>query len=158
MLASILWVVLVPLTAGALINTRFGARLSRVRRIFPLVSVLAIVVIIAIIVGLTAPQLPIAGGTILVAVALHNAGGLAAGYGLGRSLCFSQVESRTLAIEVGMQNSRLGVALAHQYFTTLASLPGAVLSIWHSLSGCMLAAAWARRAPKPKQALPGELC
>jgi BASS family bile acid:Na+ symporter len=158
MLASIVWVVLVPVTAGALVNTRFGSRLSLVRQIFPLVSVLAIVVIIAIIVGLTAPRLEVAAGMVLAAVALHNAGGLAAGYGLSRALRFSPAECRTLAIEVGMQNSGLGVALAHQYFTTLATLPGAVFSIWHNLSGCMLAAAWARRPPKPTRAPPGKLC
>ena len=149
MLLSIVWVVLLPVTAGAFINTRFGARLSRVRRLFPLLSVSAIVVIIAIIVGLTGPRLSTAAGAVLAAVALHNAAGMVAGYGVSRALGFSNAECRTLAIEVGMQNSGLGVALAHQYFSALATLPGALFSIWHNLSGSLLASLWARRPPPP---------
>jgi len=54
---------------------------------------------------------------------------------------------RTLAVEVGMQNSGLGVALAVQYFSALAALPGALFSIWHNLTGSLLASLWSRRAP-----------
>jgi BASS family bile acid:Na+ symporter len=154
MLVGILWIVLIPVAVGTFLNTRFGSRLDRVRPLFPLVSMLAIVVIIAIIVGLTAGRLPEVGASVLAAVALHNAGGLAFGYGFGRLLGFTPRERRTLAIEVGMQNSGLGVALANQYFSPLATLPGAVFSIWHNLSGSALAAWWARRpadAPAPRR-------
>jgi BASS family bile acid:Na+ symporter len=61
-------------------------------------------------------------------------------------LGFTPTECRTLAIEVGMQNSGLGVALASKYFGALSTLPGAVFSIWHNLSGSVLAAWWSRRA------------
>jgi BASS family bile acid:Na+ symporter len=144
MLLSILWIVLVPVAVGTVVNTRLGHRLRPIAAVFPAVSVAAIVVIIAIIVALTADRLPAVGLAVFVAVALHNAGGLATGYGAGRILGFSRAECRTLAIEVGMQNSGLGVALATRYFSTLASVPGAVFSIWHNLSGAGLAAWWAR--------------
>ena len=49
---------------------------------------------------------------------------------------------RTIAIEVGMQNSGLAVALAAKYFTALAALPGAVFSVWHNISGSLLASIW----------------
>jgi BASS family bile acid:Na+ symporter len=154
MLLSILQVVLLPVGVGAIINTYHGHRLEGVRPLFPLLSVMAIVVIIAIIIGLTRDQLATVGLAVFVAVALHNAGGLACGYWLGRAFGFSQAECRTLAIEVGMQNSGLGVALANTYFSALAALPGAVFSIWHNLSGSALAAWWARQAPHSSPGLP----
>lgn len=148
MLLSVVEVVLLPVALGAAINMRLGHRLERLRPLFPAASVLAIVAIIAIIIGLTADQLASVGAAVLVAVALHNAGGLASGYWLGRALGFSRTECRTLSVEVGMQNSGLGVALASQYFSALAALPGAVFSVWHNLSGSALAAWWSRRPPK----------
>ncbi len=79
------------------------------------------------------------------AVALHNGAGLLGGYWLSRLLGWDERISRTLAIEVGMQNSGLGVALAMKYFSAAAALPGALFSIWHNLSGSLLAAWWSRR-------------
>lgn len=81
----------------------------------------------------------------MLAVSLHNLLGLALAYAAARALRFSQAECRTLAIEVGMQNSGLGVVLAHRYFSALAALPGAIFSIWHNLTGSLLATYWARR-------------
>jgi BASS family bile acid:Na+ symporter len=81
---------------------------------------------------------------VLLAVALHNGIGLLAGYGLTRLAGFDRTRCRTLAIEVGMQNSGLGVVLAMQFFSPLAALPGAIFSIWHNLSGSLLAVWWSR--------------
>ena len=68
------------------------------------------------------------------------------GYWLARWLGRDVRECRTLAIEVGMQNSGLAVALAVKYFSASAALPGALFSIWHNLSGSFLAGYWHRRA------------
>jgi BASS family bile acid:Na+ symporter len=144
MLVSVLELVLAPVAIGATLSTYLGARLESVRRVFPLVSMAAIVLIIAIIIGLTRDRIAQAGLWVLAAVVLHNALGLASGYGAARALGFSVAERRTLAIEVGMQNSGLGVALAAKYFSAMAALPGAIFSIWHNLSGSALAARWAR--------------
>jgi BASS family bile acid:Na+ symporter len=76
---------------------------------------------------------------------LHNLIGLLAGYWIPRFLGKDPITSRTLAIEVGMQNSGLSVALAIKYFSSLAALPGALFSIWHNLSGALLASYWRRR-------------
>jgi BASS family bile acid:Na+ symporter len=76
---------------------------------------------------------------------LHNSAGLFLGYFTSRFLGFGPTESRTLAIEVGMQNSGLAVALAIKYFTATAALPGAIFSIWHNLSGSILAGFWSSR-------------
>jgi len=141
MIASIFRIVLVPVTLGVAVNTWAGERLAPVRRVFPLVSVAAIVLVIAIVVALSHERL-----AELSAVALHNAGGLALGYGASALLGLPEAQRRTLAVEVGMQNSGLGVALAVTHFTPLAALPGAVFSVWHNLTGSLLAAVWSRRS------------
>jgi BASS family bile acid:Na+ symporter len=108
--------------------------------------VLAICLIIAIIVALNRGNLADAGPAVAVAVVLHNATGLAAGYLCARLLGIAEREARTLAIEVGMQNSGLAVALAIKFFAPVAALPGALFSVWHNVSGSLLASFWARRS------------
>lgn len=147
--ASMLWsifkIVLLPVTLGVLANSLLGRRLGSVKHLFPLVSVLAIVVIIAIVVALNRDNLESMGMAVALAVILHNLIGLTCGYWLPRLLGLEKRICRTLAIEVGMQNSGLGVALAVKYFSPAAALPGALFSIWHNLSGSMLAGYWSRR-------------
>lgn len=147
MLWDIARIVLLPVGAGVALNTWLGDRLGAAREFFPAVSVLAIVAIIAIIVALNAHQLGSIGLAVVGAVMAHNLLGLAGGYWVPRLLGYDTRTCRTLAIEVGMQNSGLGVALAIKHFSPLAALPGAVFSIWHNLSGASLAAHWARRPP-----------
>ncbi|MBT3023438.1 MAG: bile acid:sodium symporter family protein [Candidatus Thiodiazotropha sp. (ex Lucina aurantia)] len=149
--ASMLWsifkIVLLPVTLGVLVNTLFGRKLGAFKHIFPLLSVLAIVVIIAIIVALNRSNLANMGMAIALAVIMHNLLGLMGGYWLPKLLGWDERVCRTLAIEVGMQNSGLGVALAVKYFSVAAALPGALFSIWHNLTGSMLAGYWSRRNP-----------
>jgi BASS family bile acid:Na+ symporter len=135
MLLSILMVVLVPVLAG----------LALIKHLFPMVSVGAIVLIIAVIVALNRDQFDILGGRLASAVVLHNLIGLSAGYALAKLVTRDRRQARTLAIEVGMQNSGLAVALSLQYFSAMAALPGALFSVWHNLSGSLLASWWARR-------------
>jgi BASS family bile acid:Na+ symporter len=81
---------------------------------------------------------------VAAAVMMHNLFGLAAGYGAAKLLSCNRVDCRTVAVEIGMQNSGLGVALANQFFQPLSALPGALFSLWHNLSGIVLAKYWAR--------------
>jgi BASS family bile acid:Na+ symporter len=145
MLVSLLQIVVIPVVAGSALNTFFPRQLATAREPFPLLSVIAIVVVIGIIVALNQSRMAEAGIAVFVAVALHNALGLAGGYGIARLLRQDKVTARTLAIEVGMQNSGLGVALAVKHFTPLAALPGALFSVWHNLSGSLLAALWRKQ-------------
>ena len=145
MLFSIMTMVIIPVSLGISMNHYLGKALKPVRHVFPLVSVFAIVFIIAIIVALNANRLPQLGPALLLAVVLHNAAGLIIGYFCARALNTPAAEARTLAIEVGMQNSGLAVALAIKYFTASAALPGAIFSIWHNLSGSALATLWSKR-------------
>jgi BASS family bile acid:Na+ symporter len=145
MLLSIVQVVLLPVTLGILVNRFLGRWLHGIKQLAPVVSVASIVIIVAIIVALNQPRLAELAALLGLAVVLHNGAGLAAGYGLARLLGEDERVARTLAIEVGMQNSGLGVALALQYFGAAAALPGALFSVWHNLSGSLLAAWWRRR-------------
>lgn len=147
MLWSVAKIVLFPVTLGVVVNSLAGPALQRVKPVFPLLSVLAIVVIIAIVVALNQTRLAGIGASVALAVVLHNSVGLAGGYWITRLLGWDERICRTIAIEVGMQNSGLGVALAVKYFSAVAAVPGALFSVWHNLSGSMLASYWSRKEP-----------
>lgn len=142
MLASIAKIVLVPVALGVAVNRLAPHRIRRIEPALPLVSMAAIILIIAAVVSATAPSLATAGPLVLAAVILHNAIGLAGGYFGGKLLGFDESVCRTLALETGMQNSGLAAALAKLYFSPLAALPGAIFSIWHNISGSLLAGHW----------------
>jgi BASS family bile acid:Na+ symporter len=146
MLVSVVNVVIVPVVLGLAINYFFEKRINAVREVFPAISATAIVIIIAVIIGTNSANLEQSGPLILLAVILHNGLGLAGGYWVSKALKLSETEARTIAIEVGMQNSGLSVALAIKHFTAAAALPGAIFSIWHNLSGAFLAGHWSKQS------------
>ena len=145
MLLSIIKIVLLPVLAGVIINTYFGRYLEPIKPALPVLSVLTIVIVIAVVTALNVDNLKQLTWMIGVAVVLHNLLGLVAGYLIARGLGYDIKIARTLAIEVGMQNSGLGTALAVKYFGAAAALPGALFSVWHNLSGALLAQYWRRR-------------
>jgi BASS family bile acid:Na+ symporter len=80
-----------------------------------------------------------------VVVVLHNLLGMALGYAAAASMHLPERARRTIAIEVGMQNSGLGVALATRHFaSTVVALPAAIFSVVHNLNGSLVAAYWCR--------------
>ncbi|MFW5499733.1 MULTISPECIES: bile acid:sodium symporter family protein [unclassified Maridesulfovibrio] len=139
MVKSVFWIVIFPLVDGLILRRFLRSRLDQVLYIFPSISIIVISMLIACIIGLNHDMLASFPLLVFVAVILHNAGGLGAGYGVGRLAGFSHRESVTIAIEVGMQNSGLGVALATKYFGIASALPGALFSLWHNISGILLA-------------------
>ena len=146
MLFNLIKIVLIPVLSGLLVNRLMHERITRMEPLFPLLSIFAIAVIIAIVVALNAPRLQTVGPLLVTAVILHNVIGLVAGYWAAKRLGYDAKIARTLAIEVGMQNSGLSVALAMKYFSPLAALPGALFSVWHNLSGSLFAAYWNRKS------------
>lgn len=146
MLKSILLIVIAPVLIGLIINQYLHRLISPLKNLFPFLAVVAIVIIIAIIVALNHQRLNQLSLILVFAVALHNLTGLLSGYVFGKLLGESEQNARTLAIETGMQNSGLAVALALKYFSPAAALPGAIFSIWHNLSGSLLASFWRRRS------------
>lgn len=145
MLISIVKIVFIPVASGVVINLLAGSRIEKARKISPLVSTFAIALIIAIIVALNRDSIGSTGPVLLFAIIMHNICGLFAGYFISRSLGYDIITARTIAIETGMQNSGLSVALAVKYFSHAAALPGALFSVWHNLSGAWLAAIWSVR-------------
>jgi BASS family bile acid:Na+ symporter len=142
MFLSILQIVLVPVLAGTAINSFFSEKIEKIRNVFPFLSTVAIVLIIAIIVALNKSRLADIDLIIIVAVMLHNLTGLTCGYFIPKMFKYDEKICRTIGIEVGMQNSGLSVALAVKFFSAAAALPGAIFSIWHNLSGSILAGWW----------------
>ncbi|NMH65660.1 bile acid:sodium symporter family protein [Shewanella salipaludis] len=152
MLMSLVKIVLLPVGVGVFIHHSFRPLVGRVAPALPLVSVLAIVMAIMIIVALNASQFDSVGPIILLAVFLHNGMGLALGYACCRLLGFEHSVCKTISIEVGLQNSGLATALCIKFFSPMAAIPSAIFSIWHNLSGAMLAGFWANKAQR--QAVP----
>ena len=144
MLMDIVKIIILPVTAGVIVNQLFSRFLNSTKHVFPLISVFAIVLIIAIIVALNQPRLGSIGLILIAAVAMHNALGLLIGYCLPRAVGMDRQTCKTLSIEVGMQNSGLAVALAVKYFAPIAAMPGALFSLWHNLTGSLLASYWSR--------------
>jgi bile acid:Na+ symporter, BASS family len=150
MMLDIFKIILVPVALGVLINHYLHEKLHLIKRIFPFISVLAIILIIGIIMALTQPQLHLVALPVLAAVMWHNLAGLIVGFYVSKWLGFDARTCRTIAIEVGMQNSGLGVALAKNYFSVLSALPGAVFSVWHNISGSLFAGYWTRKMEEVK--------
>lgn len=145
MFRTIALVVLAPIGLGVLLH-RFTEKRPALRHIMPSLSVLAIAAIIACIVSHQAERLLTAGGVILLVVILHNLGGFACGYLLARLLRLNTAQCKAISVEVGMQNSGLATALAQSSFPGLAmaTVPGVIFSVWHNVSGALLAALWRR--------------
>jgi BASS family bile acid:Na+ symporter len=144
-------VVVVPVLLGVVLNQRLPRLARRVAPFSPLVSALAIVLIVASIIGQKRELILTAGPRLLAAPALLHLGGFALGYLASRLLRLVESDCRTVAIEVGMQNSGLGSVLATQHFPgTAAPVPCAISAVYHSLMGSLLAGWWrwrdARRA------------
>ncbi|HET6565249.1 MAG TPA: hypothetical protein VFG52_07545, partial [Xanthomonadales bacterium] len=102
-------------------------------------SVIAILIIIAIVVALNAGNLREVALTVVFATLAHNVLGLVLGFYAARLLGFDRVICRTIAIEVGMQNSGLATALALKFFTPASALPGAIFSVWLNITGSVFA-------------------
>lgn len=142
-------VVIVPIVAGALLKWRFPNASRRIQPVAPLVAVIAITLIVGSIIGAGRQQVIEAGLRLVLAVASLHVGGFLLGYLTGRLFVQSELASRTISIEVGMQNSGLGVVLAQQNFVSpLVALPCAISSVFHSLIGSLAAAMWRSSAER----------
>lgn len=145
MISSIFQMVIVPVFVGLILNTYFSKNLVKLTPVLPVISVVSIVLIIGIVVALNSDNLVVISGLVIIAVILHNAIGICMAYAISKQFKYDEKTCRTIAIEVGMQNSGLGVALASQFYSSLAALPGAVFSLWHNLSGSLLAGYWSKK-------------
>ncbi|WP_392561526.1 bile acid:sodium symporter family protein [Orbus sturtevantii] len=151
MLLSIIKIVFVPIVAGLIVHHLLIKLVRKCERFFPVLSMLCILAILSIVVAESRDQISQVGLTVICAVILHNGIGLLGGYWGGRLLGFDEATCRTMSLEVGMQNSALAATLGTTYFSALTALPAAVFSVWHNISGSLLAGYWQGKAIKNKK-------
>ena len=147
MLLSILWVVILPIVAGLIVKGLWPKFSERMTAYLPAVSSLAIAMIVAIVIGANAHKLMAGGLVIVVVIMLHNICGLSLGYLIGWLLGLAEPKKRAISIEVGMQNSGLASSLATLHFAAypMATIPGAIFSVWHNISGALVARLYSRK-------------
>lgn len=145
LLLSIVKIVLFPVMLGIVLRRLFSHQVEKMLPAMPLISVGVIVVIVGAVVGVNAAKLIQSTGLVFLVVIMHNLFGLFLGYVFGKFFQLSEKQCRTISIEVGMQNSGLAVSLALSYFQPLAAIPGAIFSVWHNISGALLATYWSYR-------------
>ncbi len=152
MVISVVKVVLIPVLLGILIHSLFGSLIEKIQEVLPLVSVIAIVMIISGIVASNKEKLITSGILVLGVVILHNFLGMALGLGIAKVMKLPYPKATAIAIEVGMQNSGLAVSLATANFAAspLATLPGAIFSVWHNIAGSIFAGLRRRKTGSQK--------
>jgi BASS family bile acid:Na+ symporter len=141
MCLSILQVVILPIALGFVVNKFAKKFVAKVIDILPVVSVIAICLIVSTVVSHNAGKILTTGAIVFVVVILHNLLGYACGFGLGKVLKMDMPKTKALTVEIGMQNSGLATSLANTAFPSLAmaTVPGAIFSVWHNISGAILA-------------------
>lgn len=150
---SIVKMVLLPIVLGLIVHKVLGSKTEKLTDALPLVSVAAIVLIIGAVVGASKGKIMESGLLIFAVVALHNGIGYLLGFFAAKWTGLPYDAQKTLAIEVGMQNSGLAAALATAHFAAVpvVAVPGALFSVWHNISGSLLATYWAAKAGKHKK-------
>ena len=147
MLLSILWVVILPIVLGLLVKRLLPKATEQATAYLPAVSTIAICLIVMIVIAANAHKLLAGGWIVILVVMLHNILGLTVGYLIGLMLKMTPAKRRAISVEVGMQNSGLASSLATLHFAAfpMATVPGAVFSVWHNISGAIVARLFARR-------------
>ena len=147
MFLSILWVVILPIVIGLLVKWIWPKFTEKATDYLPAFSSIAIALIVTIVIAANADKLLDGGLIIVLVVMLHNVCGLSLGYLMGQLLRLPEAKKRAISIEVGMQNSGLASSLATIHFAAypLATIPGAIFSVWHNLSGAAIAYLYQRK-------------
>lgn len=148
---SIVQVVLIPIILGIIVQKIFKKQAQASAKVLPLVSVIAIVAIVSAVVSGSQAKIAETGLLIFTVVILHNTLGYFLGYLFGKLFKLNLPKKKAIAIEVGMQNSGLGVALAADHFSPLAAVPSAIFSVWHNISGPILATIFRRMKDKKEK-------
>ncbi|MDN2452387.1 bile acid:sodium symporter family protein [Lactobacillus sp. UCMA15818] len=136
-------IVLVPILLGLLVHHLFKDKIEWVTKFLPLISQLAILLIIGAVISANHAEL-MTTQTLLVipVVMLHNLSGYGLGYLFSKLIRLKTPQRKAITFEVGMQDSSLGATLAMKYFVPAAAIPSTIFSIWHNISGSILAVNW----------------
>ena len=139
MMKSIAQVVILPIVLGIILNHFFEKPIQKIISLLPLVSVIAIILIVGGVVSANATRIMDTGLIIMAVVSIHNLLGYVSGFALAKMLRMPLDKVKAIAIEVGMQNSGLATSLAMLHFGVAAAIPGAIFSVWHNISGSLAA-------------------
>jgi BASS family bile acid:Na+ symporter len=118
----------------------------------PVVSMAGICLIIAVITARSRNELLTSGLLLILAAMLHNAAGYLLGYWGSRAFRLNEIDSRTVSVEVGMQNGGMATGIAMEVLKSAkAALAPAIFGPWMNISGSILASCWRRRVPTKKK-------
>jgi BASS family bile acid:Na+ symporter len=153
LLIKVLQVVLFPVALGVLLKQGMPRLAGRVEPVMAPLAVLAIVMIVASIVGSQATVLQQQGPRLFLACVLLHGAGFLLGWLVPRLVGEGVLVQRTISIEVGMQNSGLAVVLARSggFSSPITALPGAISAVIHCLIGSALAALWRRQSRQQRR-------
>ncbi|MFR0590586.1 bile acid:sodium symporter family protein [Bifidobacterium thermophilum] len=165
---SALTIVLVPVALGVTCHMIFKEKIEKVTPVLPIISQVAILLIIGVVVSANASKL-FSSETLLAipVVILHNLCGYALGFGFSKLMYkvypkgFRYAQQKAITFEVGMQDSGLGATLALTSFaaTPVTAIPSTFFSVWHNISGSVLSAWWRRHDDKygiPRDSVDGK--
>lgn len=144
MFMSIVQIVLIPIVLGIVIRFFFHKQVEKSVKVLPLVSVVGIVAVASAVVAVNTEEIATTGLLIFTVVILHNLLGLLIGFLLAKVVKLDYADQKAISIEVGMQNSGLGSTLALMHFAPVAAVPSALFSVWHNISGPLLATWWGK--------------
>lgn len=152
MFLSILQIVIIPIALGLIINALFSKITAAIKEILPVVSCVAICIIVGYVIDANSAKLFTNGALIILVVVLHNMCGYGLGFLVGKLFKLPSAKRNAIAIEVGMQNSGMATSLAGSCFSSLAmaTVPGAIFSAWHNISGAIMASLMAAAQEKEK--------
>ncbi|MGD8190482.1 bile acid:sodium symporter family protein [Brevibacillus ginsengisoli] len=142
---DIMKVVIIPIILGVVVKALFKKQAEASTKALPLVSTIAIVLIVAIVVAVNKGKILETGPMIFAVVILHNCLGFLLGYLFAKLFKMNLAKRKAVTLETGMQNSGLGAALAAAHFNPIAAVPSAIFSVWHNISGSILATWFSKR-------------
>lgn len=145
-------IVLFPIILGVVLHSVFGRKIEKITHVLPLVSQVAILMIIGAVIAANHANLFTAATALVIPVVmLHNLSGYGLGYLFSKLIRLRDPQRKAITFEVGMQDSSLGATLAIKYFVPAAAIPSTIFSIWHNISGSVLASYWRDKATEQSQ-------
>ena len=137
--------VILPLFLGLIFQHKFHNITQKIKPVFPALSALFIAFICGLVVALNKEALESLTPVVFVSVIILNVLGLLSGYLTGKAFKFNLAQTRTLAINVGMQNAGMGAVLAIKHISPQAAIPNALFASWCIVSAAILAVIWSSR-------------
>jgi BASS family bile acid:Na+ symporter len=150
MIYNLAKVILFPIIISMLFRFIFKNITIGIEKYLPIVSMISIVITISIVVSINAKSFFNVDFYLFLGVVIHNLLGLIFGYFITRLMGFDEKTSRTISLEVGLQNSGLAIFLAIKFFTPASALAGVIFSVWHNISGSLISSIWSHYPLKSK--------